>query len=244
MSSGESCFLGEALKYIKRTTSIPTVFDVGANIGRWSSFAISNLNTFSLHVFEPNVSLKEELANSIKVMMAMAKPNAEAHVNMLGVGIRGKKTLYVSKNSNELATTVLNSGKPVYGDYDKLEIELIGGSDYCKAKKIDKIDYLKIDTEGSELAALKSFGAYLQKGRIKFIQFEYGKSSLYGGSMLNSFFDVLGSQYSIHRIFPEGITEQLQYSEKLEAFGWSNYLAIHRDNLDLLDQFLQQSPLV
>ena len=242
MSSGESCCLSEAINYIKRTIDSPIIFDIGANTGRWSSFAISNLNDFSLHTFEPNTSLKEELTNNIKTSMAKANPKAEAHLNMLGVGNQDEGSLYVNNISNELATTVLNSGKPIYSNYEKLEIKLVKGSAYCQAKNINRIDYLKIDTEGSELAALKTFGTYIKEGKIKFIQFEYGKPSLYGDSILNNFFDVLGNKYSIHRILPEGLTEQLEYTDKLETFGWSNYLAILKDNLDLLDQLLPQSP--
>ena len=162
---------------------------------------------------------------------------------MVGIGNQGKGKLFISNISNELATTVHNSGRPIYNNYEELEITLARGSTYCKAKNVNRIDYLKIDTEGSELAALKSFDTYIQEGKIKFIQFEYGKPSLYGDSILSNFFGVLDSQYSIHRILPEGITEQLKYSEELESFGWSNYLAIHKENLDLLDQFSQQSPL-
>ena len=243
MSSGESCCLSEALEYINRTVDIPIIFDIGANTGRWSSFAVSNLNTFSLHIFEPNISLKEELTNNIKASMINSDSKAQAHLNMLGVGDQDRGRLYVSNISNELATTVLNSGKPIYSNYETIEIKLAKGSAYCQAKNINKIDYLKIDTEGSELAALKSFDTYIKEGKIKFIQFEYGKPSLYGESILSDFFELLDSQYSIHRILPEGITEQLQYSEELETFGWSNYLAIHKDNLDLLDRFSPQSPL-
>ena len=83
VSSGESCCLSEALEYIKRTVNIPIIFDIGANIGRWSSFAISNLDTFYLHTFEPNISLKEQLENNIKISMTKAMPEAEAHLNML-----------------------------------------------------------------------------------------------------------------------------------------------------------------
>ena len=145
--------------------------------------------------------------------------------------------------SSELATTVLNSGKPIYKDYEKVEINLVKGSTYCKAKNIKTIDYLKIDTEGSELAALKTFETYIKAGKIKFIQFEYGKPSLYGGSTLNDFFEVLDGKYSIHRILPEGLTDQLKYSEELETFEWSNYLAINKENVNFLNQFSPQSSL-
>lgn len=241
MSSGESSCLSEALKYIKRKVVIPTIFDIGANKGRWSKFAISNLNTFSLHIFEPNTSLKEELTNNIKISMAKANPNAEAHLNMLGVGSQDHGSLYVNSISDELATTVLNAGKPIYSNYETVKIKLVKGGDYCHTKNIDRIDYLKIDTEGSELAALKTFEALIREGKINFIQFEYGKPSLYGSSILNSFFEALNSKYTIHRILPEGITDKLKYSEELETFAWSNYLAILKENLDFLDQFSTKS---
>ena len=243
MSSGESSCLSEALEYIKKKVDIPVIFDIGANTGRWSKLVISSLNTFSLHIFEPNTSLKEELTNNIIASMTSRNPDAQAHLNMTGIGNQGKGKLFISNISNELATTVLNSERPIYDNYEELEITLTRGSTYCKTRRVNRIDYLKIDTEGSELAALKSFGAYIEKGKIKFIQFEYGKPSLFGDSKLSDFFELLESQYSIHRILPEGITEQLKYSAELESFEWSNYLAIHKENLDLLGQFEQQTPL-
>ena len=44
--------------------------------------------------------------------------------------------------------------------------------DYCKEYGIEFIDFLKIDTEGSELPILR--GGTLILPKIKYIQFEYG----------------------------------------------------------------------
>ena len=51
------------------------------------------------------------------------------------------------------------------------------------------------------------------------------------------FFEALNERYSIHRILPEGITEELKYMEEIETFNWSNYLAIRKDELDFLKNF-------
>lgn len=241
-SSGEACCLVEALEYIKRTNPTPTIFDIGANIGEWASFAISQLDASSLHIFEPNTSLREELAKKVRDSLDEANSKTKAHINMLGIGDEGKASLYVNDISNEQASTVLRSGKSIYDDYEKIEIDLINGSDYCKSKNIDTIDFLKVDTEGSELAAVKTFDNYIKEGKVKFIQFEYGIASLYGNSTLIRFFETLGKDYTIHRILPEGITNSLKYSEEIETFHWSNYLAIHKDSLDFLDNFRHKSP--
>lgn len=242
-SSGESRCLIEALQYIKKTTPAPTIFDIGANTGEWSSFAISKLDAGSLHIFEPNTSLSEELTKKTKHSLVEANSKATAHINMLGIGDKGQADLYINDISNEQASTVLCSGKSIYDNYKKIEIELISGSDYCKSKNIDAIDFLKVDTEGSELAAVKTFENHIKEGKVKFIQFEYGIASLYGNSTLIRFFEALGEDYSIHRILPEGITDPLEYRVELETFHWSNYLAIHKCSLDFLENFQHQRPL-
>jgi len=236
-SSGELSLLREACKYINKTSKVPTIFDIGANKGEWSTEAIANMATFSLHAFEPNTLMEEELSQAIENMMSDANQKAVTHINMLGVGKSGDNTLFISHDSNELASTVLISGKPMYKNYEQIQIKMIEGSTYCKSKGIDEIDFIKVDTEGSEHSAITTFGEYVTKGKIRFIQFEYGISSFYGKSSLNNFFETLKDRYSIHKILPEGITESLEYSEEIETFSWSNYIAIRKDNIDFLENF-------
>lgn len=236
-SSGELSCLREVCKYIKRIRKVPTIFDIGANKGEWSAETIANTGTFSLHTFEPNISMTEELSQTIEKVMSNANQEAATHINMFGIGNSGCKTLFINHDSNEQASTVLNSGKPMYKNYEKIQVKMTKGSTYCKSKGIDEIDFIKIDTEGSELSALTTFDEYVAEAKIRFIQFEYGIASFYGNSSLNNFFNILKDRYSIHRILPEGITESLEYSEEIETFHWSNYIAIRKDNMDFLEHF-------
>ena len=236
-SSGELSLLRELCNYLKKIKKKPIIFDIGANKGAWSVEVIENMETFSLHSFEPNALIKAELSHNIKKTMSSASPMAEAHINMMGIGKPGENTLFVSRISNEMASTVLISGESMYKDYTKIQVQMIEGKEYCKAKGIDAIDFIKVDTEGSEYDAIKTFGEYISEGKIRFIQFEYGMASFYGNSSLKIFFESLNERYSIHRILPEGITEGLKYMEEIETFNWSNYLAIRKDELDFLKHF-------
>ena len=233
--SGESSCFKEVCKYIRSKKRIPTIFDIGANKGEWTKQAIANLEYFSIHMFEPNRSLKTELNEVIQTALENNCNLSSVHINMLGIGDPGKTDLFVSSLSNEMASTVLAGGKPFYKSYERVEIEMINADTYCKLKNIDEIDFLKIDTEGSELKVLESFGNMLLNGKIRFVQFEYGMASFYGNSSLLGFFNLMENNYSIHRIFPEGITERLKYSEDIETFNWSNFLAIRTDSADLLN---------
>ena len=235
--SGESSCLKEVCKYLRSKKRIPTIFDIGANKGEWTKQAIANLEYFSIHMFEPNRSLKIELNKVIQTVLKNVCNLCSVHINMLGIGDPGKTDLFVSSLSNEMASTVLAGGKPFYKSYERVEIEMTNADTYCKSKNIDEIDFLKIDTEGSELKVLKSFGNMLLDGKIRFVQFEYGMASFYGNSSLLEIFDLMKNGYSMHRIFPEGITEELKYSEDIETFNWSNYLAIRSDSADFLNCF-------
>ena len=117
---------------------------------------------------------------------------------------------------------------------------MIAADIYCESKGISEIDFVKIDTEGSELSILKSFKEMLSNGKIRFIQFEYGMTSFYGNSSLGEFFKLMERHYTMHRILPEGITDELEYSEDIETFRWSNFLAIRKDSLDFLDLLARQ----
>lgn len=241
-SSGETSFLKEACKYIRKTSEAPIIFDIGANKGEWSAEVIANIDSFSLHIFEPNTSMQGELSNTIKTSMKSTNQKATAHINMLGIAKEGKNILYVNNASNEQATTVLNSGEPMYKNFETMKIKTTEGSAYCKAKGIENIDFIKIDTEGSEYGALTTFDKHIIEGRIRFIQFEYGMASFYGNSSLNNFFKALKDRYSMHRILPEGITKSLKYSEEIETFHWSNYIAIRKDSMDFLEQLTPTNP--
>jgi FkbM family methyltransferase len=56
----------------------------------------------------------------------------------------------------------------------EIEVECTTIDIFCNEFGLDKIDYLKIDTEGSELNILKGAKKYLENKKINVIQTEYG----------------------------------------------------------------------
>ena len=55
---------------------------------------------------------------------------------------------------------------------------VIRGDDYCEKHEIDSINFLKIDTEGSEHLVLQGFDRMLTGKKIDVIQFEYGNINI------------------------------------------------------------------
>ena len=69
--------------------------------------------------------------------------------------------------------------------------ELKTAEDYITKTKVEKIDFLKIDTEGFEFNVLKGFGDKLSI--VKYIQFEYGGCFPDAGITLTDVIDYLKS---------------------------------------------------
>ncbi|BCS55957.1 hypothetical protein GSbR_13200 [Geobacter sp. SVR] len=99
---------------------------------------------------------------------------------------------------------------------------------YCLTKQIKRINFLKIDTEGSELDVLKGSHQLLQHGHIDYIQFKYGGTYKDAGITLGEVYTLLESyRYGIFRITPEGLEYLPVFGPHQETYAFSNFLAVN-----------------
>ena len=100
---------------------------------------------------------------------------------------------------------------------------------------IGDIDFLKIDTEGSENLVLEGLLDTLKNRDIKVIQFEYGYINIISKFLLYDFyqfFDELG--YTIGKIYPKRV-EFKEYNLKDENFFGPNYVAVKSSETDIIE---------
>lgn len=198
----------------------PVIFDVGANIGEWSGEVLKRFDRVKLFAFEPSAKAYAVLAENIK----------DARIKIINMGmndIAGDKPFYTISDSNTVSDTVFGSllKRQVPGmSFDHSgSIKLTTIDDFCSQNSIDKIDFLKIDVEGNELNVLKGAARMIADKTIKYIQFETGVAD--SRLLLRDFYDILPN-YNICRIIQHGLSELGDYREKLEIFGYANYLAV------------------
>ena len=110
---------------------------------------------------------------------------------------------------------------------EQVQVQTI--DDFCEAKRIDRIDFLKLDVDGHELSALRGAQRMLTAGLISMIQFEFGPANIYSRTYFYDFWSLLSNMYDIYRIIPKGIAPISHYGEHLETFLTTNYLALRRD---------------
>jgi len=213
----------EAMSYIKNKLNKrnPVIFDVGANIGKYSK-ALNEVfdGHLILYSFEPSVKtfnkLQETLAGYDK-----------GHLNQFGFGAKREKlTLFTNEDYSGIASVYNRRLEHFNINMDKTEaIEIQTIDEFCRENNIAEIDFLKLDIEGHELSALKGADQMIRNRKIKFIQFEFGGCNIDSRTYFQDYWYLLNKNYIVYRIVKDGLCPINSYKETYELFSTINYLA-------------------
>ena len=122
----------EELKFFRSLEDVKVVFDVGA---RDNTEYLEIRPEAEYHLFEPNI----EFFNKLKDKVGDKK---NVHLNNFGIGdTNGNFTYFVTAQSFEGGEYQNQKGDSVVYPMKRLD-------DYIEEHKIEKIDFLKLDTEG------------------------------------------------------------------------------------------------
>jgi FkbM family methyltransferase len=200
--------------------SAPVVFDVGANVGAYSRAVLERIPSAHLFSFEPSRTAFTELETALS-QRAVVRRVALAEED-------AQRPLWTDSPGSELASLTRRDLHRFRLEMNTSEmVELRRLDDLCAELEIARIDLLKIDTEGGDLAVLRGAGDMLG-ARVDVIQFEFGGTAIDTGEPLRSYFDLLEPAYRIHRLLPDGL-RPLEYNERLEVAVYANYVAVKRD---------------
>lgn len=146
---------------------IKNIIDVGANIGQSAMFFSDRIPEAEIFSLEPSEIAFKALQKNVQHIKNVHSFNyAVGQFEGTGVLSQGNETTvgkvdYVDNKEMDLKD-------------DKQIIEFISLSSFCEKNKIDRVNYLKIDTEGFDLEVLKSGEKYLMENRVDFIEVEAG----------------------------------------------------------------------
>lgn len=204
---------------------INTVFDVGANVGKWTLEAANIMPQASVYSFEP-----------IPEVFALLNNNVSSHVNIHAVNKAlsdktGQTTFNYYHRSNLFSSMYSHpEGKGVV----KVVVNTLSGDEFCTEHKIDAIGFLKIDAEGSEPLVLTGFHEMLTAKKIKVIQFEYGLFSIETKFLLKDYFEFFMQYgYRVGKIYPNHV-DFSSYTWEQENFIGPNYLAVREGERELI----------
>lgn len=209
-----------ARKYID--ASNPVLFDVGAYSGGWSvPLYIGLQGNCRIYQFEPNPQLAVTL-------LGQQRPGLK--VIPFALGDRpGEAVLYAPEGRSAASSlTMRHDSEFAMLKYQEFPVLVTTLDAFLELEGIDVVDFMKIDTEGNELAVLKGGMGALSSRKIKTIQFEFGSGQINSRTFFYDFWKVLsGCGYRLWRLCPGGGLVPIQsYYEDLEYYrGVSNYLA-------------------
>jgi FkbM family methyltransferase len=215
--------------YLLRTLAsdqMDCVFDVGANVGRWALAAHEMCPSATIHAFELVPQIFDLLQQNTAAVPSIVANN---------VGLADSEGPVAVKFFHE--DPELSSLIDV--PYDRVSVwvpsSTVTGDAYCERHGIDRVNLLKIDTEGSELLVLRGLGGVLSRSGIDVIQFEYSRLNIVRRFLLKDFYEVLGeSQYAIGKLFPNHVAFK-PYELIDETFMGPNYVAVRRGRPDLVE---------
>jgi FkbM family methyltransferase len=202
-------------------------FDVGARIGDWSRSLVENASgrpgAYEIHAFEPvpesRSALEESFAQQIR--------QGEMRVNAIALSDE-LQTVPIYVPHSKAGTSTLHPDPRV--SYEAvLEAKTSTIDEYCRENLIDRVDLIKIDTEGNDIRVIRGASEILKRGNVDVLQFEYNFRWIYSRSYLKDVFDLVRDMpYRVAKICGSALEVYVEWHPELERFFETNYALVHQ----------------
>ena len=107
-------------------------------------------------------------------------------------------------------------------------IRVVTLDEFCAAEGVERIDFLKVDVEGHELAVLQGGHKMISSGNVLRIQFEYSRFNIFSRALLVDFFRFFdGLPFRLFQIMTRKSVPLAGYDPGLENFQYKNFIALH-----------------
>lgn len=159
-------------KFIENDATV--IFDVGSRFD--SVFHDFNGD---VHYFEPN----KEYLDKLKVIVN----NKNSFFNNFGLSDTNDNLTYYNEQMSFVQRKLTHPD--TYQNWSESTLEVKKADEYIKNNNIQKIDFVKIDTEGFEFNVIKGFGEEIRN--VKYLQFEYGGTYIDTGVKLKEVIEYL-----------------------------------------------------
>lgn len=143
------------------------IFDVGANKGQSVNDMLAVFPGARINAFEPGSATFEILRDRFG-------DHANVAVHRLALDSRNGVVAF-SSQAAATGNHILRAepgGEGAVTDLQAETVEARMGDDFCRERQIDRIDFLKVDTEGNDLAVLAGFADLLRHRKITYLQVE------------------------------------------------------------------------
>jgi FkbM family methyltransferase len=199
------------------------VLDIGANVGDWSASIQKHLPDSKIIAFEPSKEAFEKLTHRFK------NSNRFSCFN-LAIGKDNTETFLYADSSASVLGSLTKRRLKHYGiSFEHRESVKVTTLDTWIENYSPRVvpNVIKMDVEGHELDVLIGASSVLK--RVQVIQFEFGGSNIDTKTYFQDFWYFFESNgFQLNRMTPRGLKVVSQYSEDLETFKLTNYVAVRK----------------
>jgi FkbM family methyltransferase len=199
------------------------IFDVGANRGQFLQLALREFGGQTvIHAFEPSSAAFADLRLRFGGQSGVILNNVA-----LG-GEASQKSLYYDVAGSELsslyARKIEHHGISLNGS-ELVQVRTV--DDYCEVQGVSRVNLLKLDVEGHELAVLRGAVEMFERGAIERVSFEFGGCNIDSRTFVRDFFECFESRHmKLARVTAAGkLCPIAHYEEGLEQFRTTCFLA-------------------
>jgi len=200
----------------------PTVFDVGANRGDFAQGVLERIPGARIHCFEPSPSAYETLKTRLQ-------DRAVLH-NVALDSAPGQAVLYANEPGSELSSLYRRDlralGLPFGHHTESVTVSTLDIE--AGRAGVDRIDLLKIDTEGAEARVIEGSAGMIEAGAIDMFLIEYGGTALDSHRFVRDYYGLLADRYDLYRVLPNGLLPMGGYREAYERAEYVNLCALRR----------------
>jgi FkbM family methyltransferase len=226
--SGEDYLINELLPRLVKSGT-PTFFDVGANTGDYTRLLSNRFPNAFIHSFEPH-------PKNFLYLNALNLPNITTYNIAIGEN-REKRMLYdrIDIDGSPHASVYEDVISDIHHQESRathIQVETV--EDITRNKAIGYIDFLKIDTEGHELAVLKGAYNLLENQAIGCIHIEFNEMNIVSKVFFRDFRKLLPN-YVFYRLLPHSLILLDDTPVMTEIFAYQNILAVQKNQISLLE---------
>ena len=197
--------------------SLNILFDVGANVGQTFNWFRHHQPKAKIYSFEPVQATFTQLQKR-----AAGDNNCVLENKALG-DEPGEKKIKLFEADMAVLNSLRDDAMNNQANASEELITIDTLDHYCSTNKINKIDLLKIDTEGFELNVLKGAAGMIKAGKISFI---YCETGFMKQNTRNTYFAELTEFLAAQQYYFFGLYD-IDYHDWLRGNSFGNALYIH-----------------